>query len=619
MPKATEPKQDIGLQTGRACSILDTSDGTDVKVPTFVEKASSQSAHAVTKPSADFIGERAVSETAVLLQLDTSEAPPGVTEDSTKIAEVISQQDGIDQADDTLKHVGTSMDVALSPFSSPSRAIVERQGDSSVFPREQKMLQRILVEASSACSSVPIWAYNSHLHNPNMALLQGVGDQRLEYENDALWKLQEEEDAIDKELEEAQQSRRRCEVREHFARRQYRDAQEALHSANLRCEMLFQKREMLSASVKAAQVRAYSKKSSLVSQHGEGALVSLGSPKDPFRIKTSFWAREKGETGKLSVNCLSDQDHNGFEPDFASVSKQSKGLSRFQLDGCFVSGKTPRGANVSGFEEPVRFDSSASKLMAGQPDSAGVLVHERDSMVEKVIESTDTAFFSTLPKSAITVTLTEEPSSQNLSAQEPSIGPVVKGIILDSGILPINPGFQSGNGEGKHLTGDENRLPITLAEGVHGNSVEKGSHHGFSSASFATDLERDANQNSLINEKNNTNIEGQKATAKQCSHSFQPFSSLHTAQSNLNKEQASNKITDESVSGSLRISPTVKNDIGICALNDLASRSFCEQVTDCETQHETCSADSLLGEKAPPSSQQQQFDGEWPSPLLCSC
>eukprot|EP00250_Pteridium_aquilinum_P012053 c20480_g1_i2 orf=807-7724(-) len=580
MPTMTEPQQDMGLQMGSTSLLLNSSDGIHVAVPTSEKKAVM---HTVTVPIVDLSNKSDVPGTAMVMQKNSMEVSPGGKEKLAKIFDLTSQQDSIVQAIETLKHVGTSTDVAFSRLSSPSRAIVERQGESSV------------------------WAYNSHLHNPNIALLQGVSNQRLEYGNDALWKLQEEEDAIDKELEEAQQSRRRCEVREHFARRQYREAQEALHSANLRCEMLFQKREILSASVKAAQVRLYSNKSSLMSQPSEGALVSIGSPrysgKDPFRVGTSIWAKEKAETGNWSLNRMSDQVCDGFGSNFASVLNQSKELSRFHSDDRFVSDTTQPGANVNGLEEPVGFKSSASKSIVGQPETPGFLVRDKDAMGGKVIESTDTASCITLSKGGNAVSnFSEEPSSQRLSSQGPSAGPGVKEVGLTSGDLTLNSVFQSRIGEEKCLAADENRLPTTtLAEAVHGSSVEKESHHGFSSASFATDLERDGNQNNIVHEKSNTRIMGQEAIAKHCNIFSEPFT-LHNA---LNKEQASNKITDESFSVSLRISSMEKNDIGICASQGLSSLSSSQQDIHYEPQHGACLAESLLVENAIASSSQQ--------------
>lgn len=69
--------------------------------------------------------------------------------------------------------------------------------------------------------------------------------------------LQQEEDLIDKQLEEAQERRRTCEVQERIARRAYREAQLALQAINSQCDYLHQKRENVAAQVRAAEIQHY--------------------------------------------------------------------------------------------------------------------------------------------------------------------------------------------------------------------------------------------------------------------------------------------------------------------------------------------------------------------------
>ncbi|KAK9169896.1 hypothetical protein Syun_002036 [Stephania yunnanensis] len=59
------------------------------------------------------------------------------------------------------------------------------------------------------------------------------------------------EDTQDRELEEAQEHRRRCEQEENKARRAYREAQRALVEANARCAYLYRRRELFSAKLRA--------------------------------------------------------------------------------------------------------------------------------------------------------------------------------------------------------------------------------------------------------------------------------------------------------------------------------------------------------------------------------
>ncbi|CAN5973585.1 unnamed protein product [Sphagnum jensenii] len=68
-----------------------------------------------------------------------------------------------------------------------------------------------------------------------------------------LQRLQEDEDAVDKALEEAQVRRRKCEVSEREARRLYQDAKTALGSANALCDALLHQRKLLSAQLHAAE------------------------------------------------------------------------------------------------------------------------------------------------------------------------------------------------------------------------------------------------------------------------------------------------------------------------------------------------------------------------------
>ncbi|XP_049933710.1 uncharacterized protein LOC116254780 isoform X2 [Nymphaea colorata] len=70
--------------------------------------------------------------------------------------------------------------------------------------------------------------------------------------------LMEIEEWQDKELEEAQELRRRCEMEERYALRAYRKAQRALMDANERCAYLYQRRELLSAQLQASLMEGHS-------------------------------------------------------------------------------------------------------------------------------------------------------------------------------------------------------------------------------------------------------------------------------------------------------------------------------------------------------------------------
>lgn len=62
--------------------------------------------------------------------------------------------------------------------------------------------------------------------------------------------LVEMEEALDKDLDEAQEHRRRCEIEERNALKAYRKAQRALVEANARCSDLYRKRELYSAHLR---------------------------------------------------------------------------------------------------------------------------------------------------------------------------------------------------------------------------------------------------------------------------------------------------------------------------------------------------------------------------------
>lgn len=59
--------------------------------------------------------------------------------------------------------------------------------------------------------------------------------------------LVEMEESLDRELEEAQEHRHKCEIEERNALKAYRKAQRALIEANSRCTELYCKRELHSA------------------------------------------------------------------------------------------------------------------------------------------------------------------------------------------------------------------------------------------------------------------------------------------------------------------------------------------------------------------------------------
>lgn len=84
------------------------------------------------------------------------------------------------------------------------------------------------------------------LNNPS--LWNGLGNMNVSETGDMdIQSLLEIEELQDKELEDAQELRHKCEVEERNALKAYRKAQRALAEANARCSYLYRKRELFSA------------------------------------------------------------------------------------------------------------------------------------------------------------------------------------------------------------------------------------------------------------------------------------------------------------------------------------------------------------------------------------
>ncbi|MCO5601462.1 hypothetical protein L7F22_055585 [Adiantum nelumboides] len=495
-----------------------------------------------------------ITETAVFLQnLDTKDLPGNEVVDTTL------QLDEIAQNADRLNHLGINTGRNLSSHSSPSRALEEQPENFGILSMEQSLLQGSLYGARSTCSSLPVWdCSNSHVQ-----LLQGVPDQRLEYMKDSLWKLQEEEGAVDKELEEAQQNRRRCEVREHFARKQYRDAQEALHVANVQCEMLFQKREMLCASVKAAQMRLYSNRS-LWTHHGEGALISLNvsecSGRDSFTFGTSLWTRKKGNNANAIVNLMSDQDYKGTHSDFVSdLNQDDRTLSRGPDDRCLIAEAQQCRASVNGLEEAVVLNSSGT-------------------------ESTRSRFskHANIDKDSGTEYLSPQKISTVFSAE---IGRPPDDLLADS-VPQRNIGLEIPQ---KLSEGRPPGTAITVA--VNGSS-EKDSL-GFSSASFATDLWRDGNQTCLLGEKTNT-IKEQEANTRESSFSSRPSDQL-----SLNERRVPFDSFNGSSAAAVKVHSSSTNEVHSCAVkfSELSHEPECDKTAGSSQEHLQQGDDTFAVEK----------------------
>ncbi|KAH7307467.1 hypothetical protein KP509_22G060700 [Ceratopteris richardii] len=418
--------------------------------------------------------------------------------------------------EDILKHVNTRIHTNASLQSTPVNVVVKQHGEGSLSARDQNIIQGALIGTNSSCSSLPMWDYN----NTNVSFIPNA-DQRLEYENDSLWKLQEDEDAIDRELEEARKDRHRCEIQEHFARRQYRDAQEALHTANLRCQLLLQRREMLSASIKAAQFRMASNGLSGVSHQTEGTLISLGVSnelgKDTFSFRTSIWARERDKDKNASLELMSNQH------DFSSASEQAKAHTSF-LEAKYQN------VNEKGNESVVIADPSARKTREDHVENLNVYVRDEN--------------FDAL-------------QSRHSSPPKVLLGSQVKGSGLCSGDVVTESGSQSEMGEENCQASSENRLHSTVPAGMIPKTTGRSSL-GFSSASFATDLGEVGNQDSNMREKVRR-LKGQEVNSRE---QELPARHLHAscAQANLNEGLALKRTVNGASSSPSKGHTTSRNE-----------------------------------------------------------
>ncbi|KAJ8421694.1 hypothetical protein Cgig2_008816 [Carnegiea gigantea] len=108
------------------------------------------------------------------------------------------------------------------------------KSDSSLQPRSLLVLDKFESPTASPDNT-------SVLHSLDKPTVSGC-------DVDSLFEMEE---LHDKELEEAQEHRRRCEIEERKALKAYRNAQRALAEANARCTYLYRKRELYSAQLRS--------------------------------------------------------------------------------------------------------------------------------------------------------------------------------------------------------------------------------------------------------------------------------------------------------------------------------------------------------------------------------
>ncbi|BBN00864.1 hypothetical protein MPTK1_2g02780 [Marchantia polymorpha subsp. ruderalis] len=82
----------------------------------------------------------------------------------------------------------------------------------------------------------------------------------IDPDSETFEQLQAQEELLDKELEEAQERRHHCELRERAARKEYRESQRALREVNAHCDLLNQRKEFLLSRIHLVEGRQYSRK-----------------------------------------------------------------------------------------------------------------------------------------------------------------------------------------------------------------------------------------------------------------------------------------------------------------------------------------------------------------------
>lgn len=490
-------------------------------------------------------------------------------------AEPASQEDGNLEALDAFKEKSTAQ------TSSPTKDIAERQEDTAPFSESGKGLQGVLTGANSTCSGHPVWSLGGQLHKTNFGILQGISEKVCEFGFDSVRQMQEEEDLIDKELEMAQQSRRKCEFRERLARRQYREAQEALHAANLQCDILYQKREALAARIKATQIQFYPGKVVIPSVQLEGTLVPrglMGHPGGTSSFRTSFWDEEDQKLLNLPIDCRLTQDNpgsaNGSTMGMVLPQNKQQGMCERgnQEDTTFPmilglhhdlvhpgsNSRLQDNRNQDVYDnDSVRITAPLGELTSLKTDI--LLLHTDDSDVHQIKEggtgtnnslSRDTDFVKDAVLSTeetemgIAGGLIKQIPAQDQTPQQPLATFTVSKSGSDNGGLGDSSGILMNMGVVDRSTG----LSVSnLGEADFDHVVEEGCHHGFSSASFATDLDGNRSHN----------VGGHKDAVA----GSRVFKSKLQAESQLNDNQIPSEILEEAGGLSTYDGPVAVNSL----------------------------------------------------------
>ncbi|KAL8103027.1 hypothetical protein AgCh_027530 [Apium graveolens] len=202
-----------------------------------------------------------------------------------------------------------SVNKTINEFRSAEKAIGPVLKDAhQVCP--DHILNKNVVKFDTSQSNLNIW---NSLGNLNVS---GITNTDLQG-------LMEMEELHDKELEEAQEYRNKCEIEERIAQKAYRRAQRATMEANSRCAHLYRNRELFSAQLRSLMMDNPSMlwSSSLGDQQGEGP-NSFNKVADPnlhvvpsgHRAESELFAHNQGENVSVvrSAN-VTQQNVSGIE------------------------------------------------------------------------------------------------------------------------------------------------------------------------------------------------------------------------------------------------------------------------------------------------------------------
>ncbi|GJY45738.1 tetratricopeptide-like helical domain, zinc-finger domain protein [Tanacetum coccineum] len=131
--------------------------------------------------------------------------------------------------------------------------------------------------------------------------------------------LLEIEELQDKELDEAQEYRRRCEIEERNALKAYRKAQRALAEANKRCSYLYNKRDVFAANIRSHVMEGSSMfwsntphQLTIANVNSITNMSENNQVKNMFHLQSTDDAHEDGK--KLMSESCSEPDNSGSEP-----------------------------------------------------------------------------------------------------------------------------------------------------------------------------------------------------------------------------------------------------------------------------------------------------------------